>query len=234
MTGGRRQTAARVPNEGGPAKPAVKGKIFNRAEEEQLCRSVLYVSQDRIVGNQQLAGVFWERISEHYDEHRPDAVRPQRSLETKWGLIKHDVFAFCGVYAQVLRLNKSGTSLAHTLRKSRELYQQKSAKKTRFRLRALLGAPQGPSEVGRWVVRTQGHLHHHSTDAAIVKPPACQQHRCCQELRGTSAFGRGWAGIATNRNLPPGRLKGSQGGIKDCERKRGCPLRPSSCHKDNG
>ena len=84
------------------------------------------------MGNQQRAGVFWERISEHYNEHRPDAVRPQPSLETKWGLIKHDVSSFCGVYSQILRLNKSGTSLADTLRRSRELYQQKSAKKQDF------------------------------------------------------------------------------------------------------
>ena len=132
MAGGRKQASARVPNEGGPAKPGVKGKNFNRAEEEQLCRSVFFVSQDRIVGNQQRAGVFWERISDHYDEHRPDAPRPQQSLETKWGLIKHDVSSFCGVYSQVLRLNKSGTSLADTLRRSRDLYRQKSAKKQDF------------------------------------------------------------------------------------------------------
>ena len=132
MAGGRKQAGARVPNEGGPAKPGVKGKNFNRAEEEQLCRSVLFVLQDRIMGNQQRAGVFWERITEHYDEHRPDAPRPQRSLETKWGLIKHDVSSFCGVYAQVLRLNKSGTSAADTLRHSRELYRQKSPKKQEF------------------------------------------------------------------------------------------------------
>ena len=50
MAGGRKQSAARVPNEGGLVKPAVKGKKFNRAEEEQLCRYVLYVSQDRNCG----------------------------------------------------------------------------------------------------------------------------------------------------------------------------------------
>ena len=132
MAGGRKQAPARVANEGGPAKPEVKGKNFNRAEEEQLCRSVLFVSQDRIVGNQQRAGVFWERIAEHYEDHRPDAPRPQRSLETKWGLIKHDVSVFCGVYSQVLRLNKSGTSPEDTLRRSRDLYLQKSAKKQEF------------------------------------------------------------------------------------------------------
>ena len=49
---------ARVLNERGPAKVGVRGKNFNRAEEEQLCRSVLYVLQDRIVGSQQRAGVF--------------------------------------------------------------------------------------------------------------------------------------------------------------------------------
>jgi hypothetical protein len=93
---------------------------------------VLFVSQDRIVGNQQRAGVFWERISDHYDEHRLDAPRPQRSLETKWGLIKHDVSSFCGIYSQILRLNKSGTSVADTLRNARDLYKQKSAKKQEF------------------------------------------------------------------------------------------------------
>ena len=132
MAGGRKQAPARVPNEGGPTKPGVRGNNFNRAEEEQLCRSVLFVSQDRIVGNQQRAGVFWERISEYYEEHRPDAPQPQRSLETEWGLIKHDVSCFCGVYSQVLRLNKSGTSVADTLRRSRELYRKKSTKKHEF------------------------------------------------------------------------------------------------------
>jgi hypothetical protein len=40
-----------------------------REEEEQLCRSVLHVSHDRITGNQQKAGVFWEHIFKHYDGH---------------------------------------------------------------------------------------------------------------------------------------------------------------------
>jgi hypothetical protein len=40
-----------------------------REEEEQLCRSVLHVNQDRITGNQQKAGVFWEHIFKHYDGH---------------------------------------------------------------------------------------------------------------------------------------------------------------------
>jgi hypothetical protein len=104
MMGGREQAPARVPNEGGPARPSVKGKNFNREEEEQLCKSVFFVSQDRIVGNRQRVDIFWERICEHYEDHKPDAPRPKWSLETKWGLIKHDVSSFRDVYAQVLRL----------------------------------------------------------------------------------------------------------------------------------
>ena len=49
------------------------------------------MTQDRIVGNQQRAGVFWERITTHYQENQPQGPRPQRSLETKCGIIKHDV-----------------------------------------------------------------------------------------------------------------------------------------------
>jgi hypothetical protein len=54
MVGGtRRKPAPRVAQEGGPVRPGVKGKVYLREEEEQLCRSVMHVSQDRIVGNQQ-------------------------------------------------------------------------------------------------------------------------------------------------------------------------------------
>ena len=32
--------------------------------------------------------------------------KPSRSLETKWGVIKHDVLKFCGAYKLMLSLNK--------------------------------------------------------------------------------------------------------------------------------
>ena len=114
--------------EGGAAKVGCKGKNFIRVDEEQLCKSVMLVSQDRVVGNQQKAGVFWERITEHYNENRPDGVRPLRNLETKWGLIKDNVPKFCGIYNQIQRLHKSGSSVADTMRDAKELYRQKMQK----------------------------------------------------------------------------------------------------------
>ena len=132
MAGRRERGGALGSPEGGLAKVGSKGKNFIRVEEEQLCKNVMLVSQDRVVGNQQKAGVFWERITEHYNENRPDGVRPLRSLETKWGLIKHNVSKFCGIYNQIELLHKSGSSAADKLRDAKELYRVKSAKNTDF------------------------------------------------------------------------------------------------------
>jgi hypothetical protein len=93
---------------------------------------VMLVSQDCVMGNQQKACVFWERITEHYNENRPDGVRPLRSLETKWGLIKHNVSKFCGIYNQIQSMHKSGSNAADTIRNAKELYRQKSAKNADF------------------------------------------------------------------------------------------------------
>ena len=122
----RKKPAPRVVEEGGLVRPGVKGKNF--CKDEELCRSVLHVTQDRIVGNQQRAGVFWDRITTHYQENQPQGPWPQRSLETKWGTIKHDVSKFIGVYSQVMRLNRSGTSAADTLRRAHDLYKHKNEK----------------------------------------------------------------------------------------------------------
>jgi hypothetical protein len=132
MAGRRERGVALGSPEGGLAKAGCKGKNFIRVEEEQLCKSVMLVSQDRVVGNQQKAGVFWERIAEHYNENRPDGVRPLRSLETKWDLIKHNVSKFVGIYNQIQLLHKSGSSAADTLRDAKELYRQKNPKNADF------------------------------------------------------------------------------------------------------
>ena len=113
---------------------AKKGKNFSSEEERQLCRSFLHVSQDPIAGNGQRAGAFWERIARHYQEHKPQGRedRPARSLETKWGAIKHDVAKFVAVHSQVLNLNESGASLEDVLQRALELYRVKHPKQQGF------------------------------------------------------------------------------------------------------
>ena len=92
----------------------------------------MLVSQNRVVGNQQKTCVFWERIPEHYNANRPDGVRPLRSLETKWGLIKHNVSKFCRIYNQIQRMHKNDNNAADTLKDAKKLYRQQNAKNTDF------------------------------------------------------------------------------------------------------
>jgi hypothetical protein len=99
----------------GSVRPA-KGKKFVPEEERQLTRSVLAISQDPICGNQQKGNALWERIYLHYEQCRPGGHRGARSLESKWGTIKHDVGKFIGAYNQIKRSNKSGTKEADIIR----------------------------------------------------------------------------------------------------------------------
>ena len=112
-----------------PAR-ARKGKKISQDKERQLCRSVLHVSPDPVVGNGQRATAFWERITKHYQENRPRGCveRPSRSLETKWGVIKHDVSKFCGVYKSILLLRESGTSAEDVLHCALDLYKVRHPK----------------------------------------------------------------------------------------------------------
>ena len=113
---------------------ARKGKKISQDEERQLCRSVLHVSQDLVVGNGQRATTFWERITKHYQENRPRgcAERPSRSLETKWGVIKHDVSKFYGVYKSILLLRESSTSAEDVLDRALDLYKVRHPKQQPF------------------------------------------------------------------------------------------------------
>jgi hypothetical protein len=116
------------------AAKARKGRNFSPDEERQLCRSCLHISQDPISGNGQRSTAFWERILNHYNNHLPIGCgpRPSRSLETKWGVIKHDVAKFCGVYKSVVALNESSTSAQDVLERSLELYKVKYPKQLSF------------------------------------------------------------------------------------------------------
>jgi hypothetical protein len=113
---------------------ARKGRNFTSDEERQVCRSVLHISQDPIQGNGQRKEAFWDRIATHYNQNRPAGGdhRLSRSLETKWGVIKHDVAKFIGVYNQILGLRESGASLDDVLQNALELYKVKHPKQHSF------------------------------------------------------------------------------------------------------
>ena len=59
-------------------------------------------------------------------------MRPARSLESKWGSIKHDVTKFCGAYKQVLDCRESGTSMEDVLDRALEYYRDRHPKHQGF------------------------------------------------------------------------------------------------------
>jgi hypothetical protein len=126
-----------------------KGKNFSAKEERSLCRSFLVVSQDPICGNGQRNSAFWDRITAHFNQSKPrsNPVRPSRSLETKWGHIKHDVGKFCGAYKQVFDCRESGTSLEDVVEKTLQFYQDRHPKQQAF---AYLHCWHVLKDVPRW------------------------------------------------------------------------------------
>ncbi len=99
-----------------------KGK--NIVVEKALCISFIHILQDLMIGNGQKLTTFWERVHFHYNANWPQTCvkKLTRSLETKWGIIKHNVAKFCGNYSVVNVLCESRTSNEDTLKKSLELY----------------------------------------------------------------------------------------------------------------
>jgi hypothetical protein len=132
-----------------PAGKPRKGKNFSSDEERSLCRSFLAVSQDPICGNGQRNSAFWDRITAHFNQSKPrsNPVRPSRSLETKWGHIKHDVGKFCGAYKQVFDCRESGTSLEDVVEKTLQFYQDRHPKQQAF---AYLHCWHVLKDVPRW------------------------------------------------------------------------------------
>ena len=88
-----------------------RGANFSNADDCQLGRWWLNVSQDATTGVGQKAQTFWECVETYFSENTDgdQAVRrSSRSLASKWSQIQHDVSKFVGAYAAIKDLNPSG------------------------------------------------------------------------------------------------------------------------------
>ncbi|CAM6092446.1 unnamed protein product [Calypogeia fissa] len=74
---------------------------------------------------------FWDRVGGHYNQNRPRGTqeRGQRSLDSKWHEVRHDVAKFSGSYARVEDLRMSGRNAEDVLKKAQELYVEQHQKK---------------------------------------------------------------------------------------------------------
>jgi hypothetical protein len=67
-----------------PGKSSKRGKNWQIAEDEQLAKSWLHVSQDAIFGNEQKLDTFWSRVTEHFAQHSVcSEERNSRSIQQR-------------------------------------------------------------------------------------------------------------------------------------------------------
>jgi len=69
------------------------------------------VSEDQIVGNEQKAEVFWQRVATKYKELVPNTERKETAIRTHWATISASVRRFVGILKQVFDLDESGTTV---------------------------------------------------------------------------------------------------------------------------
>jgi hypothetical protein len=64
-----------------------------------------------VVGINQPAKSYWQRILDYYNEFRTTTTtRTRSSLQHRWGEIQRDTTKFCGFYDEIERKNQSGKS----------------------------------------------------------------------------------------------------------------------------
>jgi hypothetical protein len=113
---------------------ARKGKKIVVNEEWQLCCSFPHVSKDSVIRNQQKFATFWDQVQNHFNESCRAGCAPRfaLNLETKWGIIKHEVAKLVGHYIAMLVLCESGIRTKDTLQKTLNLYKTKHPKHQTF------------------------------------------------------------------------------------------------------
>ena len=107
-----------------------RGANFSNADDCQLARSWLNVSQDATTGVGQKAQTFWECVETYFSENTDgdQAVRrSSRSLASKWSQIQHDVSKFVGAYAAIKDLNPNGAGEEGMIKKALELYKSSNS-----------------------------------------------------------------------------------------------------------
>ncbi|XP_020258922.1 uncharacterized protein LOC109835353 [Asparagus officinalis] len=92
---------------------------FSPEKDKLLIAAWLNTSLDPIKGSDQKKNQFWKRITRYFEDHKSwSDERTKKSLTNRWSKISFSVSRFCGHYAAVEHLRKSGYTEAdkvHTI-----------------------------------------------------------------------------------------------------------------------
>ncbi|GMP31738.1 hypothetical protein CsSME_00005825 [Camellia sinensis var. sinensis] len=92
-------------------------------EDMMLISSWLNISLDPIKGNEQKSKAYWLRVWENFNKYKTfDSKRTQTSLMNRWSTIQLAINKFCGCFAQVEQMNRSGSTTKDKIRDAKKLY----------------------------------------------------------------------------------------------------------------
>lgn len=108
------------------AKSQDKKRGCNYSSEEDVCiaRSYIHASTDPIVGSEQKAHSYYQRIYNHYKDNKPSnaPLRPLSSIESRLKDIQKLCVRFSACYASVKKMKRSGVNHEDEIRLSTALF----------------------------------------------------------------------------------------------------------------
>ncbi|XP_056855497.1 glutathione S-transferase T3-like [Raphanus sativus] len=117
-------TEASNPHGVTPAAPKQRRK-WTQEDDIVLISSWLNTSKDAVVGNEQRAGTFWDRVTAYYaaSPHAAGCLaRKTGDCKQRWHKINDHVSKFCGSYAAATRQKSSGQNEVDVLKQAHHLF----------------------------------------------------------------------------------------------------------------
>ena len=198
-----------------------RGSNFEDEECVRLCKAWLNTSQSAMKESGQKHDQFWARVAKVFEESCPQGSlhRPQRSLESKWGIINHDVSKFAGAYTTMCDLDESGTTKEDCIEKAKVIYQDSSKNNKPFIYmecwRVLRNAPKWRSYRNHGI-RPPPQKHQISEDSS----PAQSQRVELGLGDGEGELGNAGEGSATSPVRPIGNKKAKRQAVADAKVKK--------------
>ncbi|XP_042042604.1 glutathione S-transferase T3-like [Salvia splendens] len=99
---------------GGSGSGSNRGKLYTKDESVAVAKAWDAITSDPVVGNDQHEGSFWRRVTDAYEELKPEGAesRDPEQIRKKWSRILRATKRFASIYENNLRHAESGRSAA--------------------------------------------------------------------------------------------------------------------------
>ncbi|XP_056855700.1 glutathione S-transferase T3-like [Raphanus sativus] len=111
--------------DGDTAAARKERRKWSQGDDIVLISAWLNTSKDAVVGNEQKAGTFWDRVTAYYTASPHSAgslARKTGDCKQRWHKINDFVSKFCGSYAAATREKSSGQNEVDVLKKAHQIF----------------------------------------------------------------------------------------------------------------